>query len=283
MRPLIVPVFIPGLGCRQRCIYCDQRAVTGAPPRLPGPEEIWRTLSLYLATPKARRAKVRQLAFYGGTFTQLPESDQERLLAIGRGYIDRGLIDSLRLSTRPDALDAPALLRLAAWGVRTIELGAQSFDEGVLRLARRGHSAQATEAAARLIKASGLELGLQLMCGLPGEDLESFLASCRRAAALSPALVRLYPVVVLRGTELERWWRRGDYLPLSVAQAVDWCRRALESFAAQAIPVARIGLPASRELEAAVVAGPYHPALGDLVRSPLRLASAQGQMSAGRA
>jgi histone acetyltransferase (RNA polymerase elongator complex component) len=239
--------------------------VTGAPPRLPSAEDIERVAALYLASAKAARLP-RQLAFYGGTFTLLPVADQERLLAIARGYLERGQVESLRLSTRPDAVDEATLDRLRAWGVRTVELGAQSFDDTVLGLARRGHTAAQTMAAARRVKEAGLELGLQLMCGLPGESAEGFLASCRAAASLRPDLVRLYPVLVLEGTGLARWWRQGRYVPLSLAEAIERCRMALDIFGAEAIPVARIGLPASEGLERAVLAGPYHPALGDLVR-----------------
>ncbi len=267
MKRLIIPVFIPNLGCPHRCLFCDQRPITGAPQALPTEAEVARAAAPYLASKRARRGGPRQLAFYGGTFTLLPEADQEYLLAIGRGYLARGEVDSLRLSTRPDAVDARCLARLAGSGVRTVELGAQSFDEGVLGLARRGHTAAQTREAARLIRAAGLELGLQLMCGLPGETRESFAASCRAAAALGPELVRLYPVLVLEGTGLARLWRQGGYRPLSLEEAAAWCAEALAIFEAAAVPVARAGLPPSAGLEAALLAGPYHPAFGQLVRS----------------
>ncbi|MFH0810488.1 MAG: radical SAM protein [Pseudomonadota bacterium] len=266
MKPLVIPVFIPGLGCPHQCIFCDQGAISGAPRRLPSAEEIQQVVSVYLASAKPDR-RPRQLAFYGGTFTLLPVPAQERLLAVGRAYMDRGQIDSMRLSTRPDAVSPAVLSRLE--GVRTVELGAQSFDDAVLATARRGHGAEAVRSAARLINQAGLELGLQLMCGLPGEDKEGFLASCRAAAELEPKLVRLYPTLVLTGTALAKLWRQDRYHPLALDEAVDWCRAAAEIFQPRGIRLARVGLPCSPGLEEAVLAGPYHPALGQLVRSAL--------------
>jgi histone acetyltransferase (RNA polymerase elongator complex component) len=274
MKRLIVPIFVPNLGCPHRCIFCDQRAISGAEARLPTREEMLQTADLYLGSNKARRLPLRQLAFYGGTFTLLPEADQDFLLGVGRELMAEGRVESLRLSTRPDAVDAACLARLAASGVRTVELGAQSFDDRVLSAAGRGHGAADTIAAAGLIKEAGieggLELGLQLMCGLPGEDEESFLASCLSAANLAPDLVRLYPVLVLEGTTLAALWRRGGYRPLTLEEAVHRCRQALELFEARAIAVARMGLQASPGLEAAWLAGPYHPAFGQLVRTAAR-------------
>jgi len=266
VRRRIAPVFVPNLGCPHRCVFCDQRAITGAPPRLPTREDIEAACALYLGSARARHLP-RQLAFYGGSFTALPPADQERLLSLGQELIERGQIDSLRLSTRPDAVAAAGLDRLAAFGVRSIELGAQSFDDAVLAQAGRGHAAADTLAAAALIRAANLELGLQLMCGLPGQTGDSFLASCRTATALGASFVRLYPVLVLEGTQLAAMWRRGTYQPLSLEEAVEQCRLAAEVFAAAGIPIIRTGLPHSGDLARAAVAGPHHPAFGQLVRS----------------
>jgi histone acetyltransferase (RNA polymerase elongator complex component) len=195
--------------------------------------------------------------------------EQERLLELARPYIESGRVHSLRLSTRPDAIEPGHLVWLKTRGVGTIELGAQSFDDRVLAAVQRGHTAAQTIEAARAVKDAGLELGLQLMCGLPGETRRSFTQSCRQAAMLRPSLVRIYPLLVLRGTALARDYEAGRFQPLSLGEAVSWCQEALALFEAAAIPVARMGLQSAPGLEASILAGPYHPAFGQLVRQAL--------------
>lgn len=268
-KPLIVPIFIPQEGCPHRCVYCDQKIIAdqdGQESWTPG--SIRDHVKNYLGHSSRRPVEV---AFYGGTFTLLPRARQALLLESVQGFVEQGLVESLRLSTRPDALDSDILDFLKSMGVKTIELGAQSLNDRVLTASGRGHTARDLELAALRVRAYGLRLGLQLMPGLPGDNRETFLLTVEKTIALQPDSVRLYPTVVLAGTPLARLYRLGRYRPLSVVEAVEWCKEAQLRFSRAGIPVIRTGLQASSSLEepGQVLAGPYHPAFGQLVKTAI--------------
>jgi histone acetyltransferase (RNA polymerase elongator complex component) len=267
-RPLIIPIFIPQEGCRHRCVYCDQPTISGASQSPWNRNSIRQHVQRYL--PANNRYPV-QLAFYGGSFTLLSEARQRRLLESVQEFIHRGHVHSLRLSTRPDAIEENNLHFLQTMGVNTIELGVQSLNDRVLAASARGHCSRETcEATARL-KKHGFEVGFQLMPGLPGDNRETFLKTVKKSIALAPNFVRIYPTVVLSSTPLERLFRSGRYKPLSLREAVDWCRASKIQFDCAAIPVIRMGLQPTSTLEepGRIVAGPYHPAFGQLVNSAM--------------
>lgn len=264
-RESIIPVFVPHLGCPNDCVFCNQRRISGSvTPATPQDvvEAIERAKTL--TGPETRR----QLAFYGGSFTAIPVSEQEALLDAAGPYLESGDIVSLRLSTRPDAIDAATLKRLKAYGVETIELGAQSMSERVLALSGRGHTAQDVEDASAQVKAAGFKLILQMMTGLPGADGESDVESARRIAALKPDGVRVYPTVIVRDTALFDIWKAGRYKEHTVEDAVRVCAKILPIFEEAHIPVIRLGLNPTEDLSGGdAVGGAYHPALGELVKS----------------
>lgn len=264
-RESIIPVFVPHLGCPNDCVFCNQRRISGSvTPATPQDvvEAIERAKTL--TGPETRR----QLAFYGGSFTAIPVSEQEALLDAAGPYLESGDIVSLRLSTRPDAIDAATLKRLKAYGVETIELGAQSMSERVLDLSGRGHTAQDVEDASAQVKDAGFKLILQMMTGLPGADDESDVGSARRIAALKPDGVRVYPTVIVRDTALYDLWKAGRYKEHTVEDAVRVCAKILPIFEAAHIPVIRLGLNPTEDLSGGdAVGGAYHPALGELVKS----------------
>lgn len=260
-RRRIVPFFIPHLGCPQQCVFCDQRQITGCrqPVR---PEDVAQELS---ALPDQAGL---ELAFYGGSFTALPADYQEGLLRAVLPARERGAVAFLRLSTRPDAISREVLDRLSRYEVRTVELGAQSMDDAVLRASRRGHSARDTREASALIREAGIKLILQMMTGLPGSGPASDLHTAEELIALHPDGVRIYPTVILRGTKLERAWQEGSYREHTVEDAVEICARIVPRFAGAGIPVIRLGLNPTEELSGGLaVGGAYHPALGELVQS----------------
>lgn len=272
---MIIPFFIPHAGCPHQCVFCDQRNITGE-RTAPEPSSLPSTISRYLASQK--RTGPIEVAFYGGTFTSLPSRVQRAYLTPVQSFIDSGKIAGIRLSTRPDAITADILSLLKQYHVTTVELGVQSMDDEVLQLAGRGHTAADTVDAIRLLREHGFTTGLQLMPGLPGDTPGRFRETVRQAIDLRPDLVRIYPALVIKDTPLAERYRTGRYTPLSLEDAVDLCRDAVDRFAAAGITVARVGLQPTEELErpGTVLAGPWHPAFGQLVRSARFLESMRG-------
>ena len=271
-RVRIIPIFLPHAGCPARCLFCDQQAATG----LPAGADPAVQLSAGIQTMGDRKSNAndrREVAFYGGNFTGLDPIQQRRLLATVRPFIDSGRIDGVRVSTRPDWIDAATLALLSSGNVDTIEIGAQSMDDGVLAACNRGHTAKQVRTAARLIKERGLKLGIHLMAGLPRQSAESLTATVQEVIALRPDFVRLHPTLVLRGSGLEAMMKAGQYEPLSMEDAVDCCAAALAAFRCADIPMARLGIHLSEDLASggAVVAGPAHPSFRNLVESRIFL------------
>ncbi len=272
-RAHILPVFVPHLGCPHACVFCNQRRISGT--QQPATAEDVKN-SIAQAAAFLPEGGKRQLAFYGGSFTAIPAQEQEALLAAAKEALDRGEIDAIRLSTRPDAIDDTVLRRLQFYGVETVELGAQSMDDTVLRLSGRGHTAAAVERASRQIKAAGFQLILQMMTGLPGATDETDVETARRLIALEPDGVRIYPTVIVKDTALYESFRAGTYREHTVEDAVRVCAKIVPLFEAAGIPVIRLGLNPTEELSGGAAAGgAYHPALGELVKSRILLEKAR--------
>jgi histone acetyltransferase (RNA polymerase elongator complex component) len=264
LKRFIIPIFIPHAGCPHRCLFCDQQAITSAGTVKLTAKHIAETVKSYTDTRPDWDRDI-ELAFFGGSFTSLPMKRQLDLLKIGGELIDAGLIDALRVSTRPDAISEKVLGFLTEYGVRTIELGIQSMSDHVLELSQRGHTADDTRNAASLIKGRGFDLIAQIMPGLPGDDEETIMATADEVVRLSPDGARIYPAVVIQDTDMERLYREGEYVPLSLDETVRITGRIVRLFQDHDIPIIRIGLSHSKELEKRVVAGPYHESLGALV------------------
>jgi histone acetyltransferase (RNA polymerase elongator complex component) len=267
MNPLIIPIFLPNAGCRDRCLFCNQK-VTGGEPL--SPSSIQRFIQTSLTRlPFDRQNGEKQIAFYGGSFTALKKEEQVYYLKEVRPFLSSGLINSIRISTRPDALDEEVLFLLKEHGVKTVEIGTQSMIDEVLVLANRGHWAEDTISAASRLRERGFETGLQLMIGLPGDSFIRFLETLDRVIDLKPDFVRIHPTLVLKGAPLEILWRTGRYSPLSLEEAIQWLKKGLLKLERSSVPVARIGLQPTKELERDLLAGPFHPALRQLVDSAI--------------
>lgn len=272
--PLVIPVFIPHEGCPHSCVFCNQHSISGqsSKPAQPiTPLEVQATIQSWLAHSNPEKHASVQVAFYGGSFTGLPIARQVELLEAVQPFLDQGTVQTIRLSTRPDYIDPDRLDLLRRYRVSIVELGAQSCDDRVLRQAGRGHCGADIAAASALIKAANIRLGLQLMLGLPGDTFRSLRATVARIVELRPDFVRLYPVLVLRGSGLDQLYHRGGYKPLSLSRAVLLAAFMKKRFDDQGIEVVRMGLQPSAELESALIAGPYHPAFGELVGARLML------------
>lgn len=266
-RPYIIPIFISHLGCPFQCLYCQQERITAQEKWLPTPEAVAARVEAFLATRKPGKYSHTEIAFYGGTFTGLDTGLMEELLAAAHRYVAAGEVRNLRASTKPDYVDAERLDLLRRYGMDTVELGVQSFDDAVLRQVGRGYQARDVERAVALLKERGIKVGIQLMQGLPGADAAEAVASARRAIGLSADFVRLYPTVVLAGTALAELYRRGLYRPWGLEEAAAVCRDLTALFEAAGIPIIKLGLEFSGDEREGILAGPYHPRFRELVFS----------------
>ena len=267
LTPFVIPFFIAHQGCPHQCVFCNQHVITGSSPWLTA-DMVKEEISRCLDWPRDSRRQV-QVAFYGGSFTGLDRDRQEELLGAVGPFIKGGEVDLIRLSTRPDYIDQSKALFLRERGVGVVELGIQSFDAEVLAQCRRGHSAEQVEQSFAHLRQAGIAVGGQLMVGLPGETTAGLLAGARRLVLLRPDLVRIYPTLVLKASPLADLLAAGHYQPLSMNRAIALCARLKEIFAAAGIPVVRMGLQPSPSLEQDLLAGPYHPAFGEMVLSRL--------------
>lgn len=267
-RHYVIPIFVPDLGCPHRCVFCNQKRITGQ-GAIPDAGEVERKITEFLPhIPEGDDITV-EVAFYGGSFTAVAPELQKELLGPAYEALSAGQINHIRVSTRPDAIDDATLTLLSTYGVSIIELGVQSMDDTVLLQANRGHTSRDVLRAVALIKSWGFALGLQIMVGLPGDGDEKAVATCEEIIALGPDFVRIYPCLVLRDTGLAERYHRGEYKPWSLEEAVDTCKKLLVRFAKAGIPVIRIGLQPSEEISWSgdIIAGPYHPAFRELVES----------------
>jgi histone acetyltransferase (RNA polymerase elongator complex component) len=260
-----IPVFIPELACPFQCAFCNQRKISGH-IAVPDSGEIIKTVNDHLATfPKGDNHI--EIGFFGGSFTGLPLPEQEKFLKLAKPYLDKGLIQGIRLSTRPDYINEEVLVLLKQYGVTTIELGAQSFDHEVLKQSYRGHTPEQTTASSKMILEHGFDLGLQMMIGLPGDSLEKALLTAKTIIALGASNTRIYPTVVIKDTALHRWYKTGKYKPLSLDEAVEWTKQLLPLFENAGVKVIRTGLHPSEGLLNGdeLVDGPFHPSFKELV------------------
>ena len=269
VRHFNIPFFIPELGCPHQCVFCDQHRISGT-QQGPKPEAVDLQVATYLETlPKVER--VIEIAFFGGNFTGLHLRQQEAFLKAASKWLENGKVNGIRLSTRPDYINDEVLALLKSFGVISIELGAQSLDEEVLRLAGRGHRSTHVEEASKMILDAGFVLGLQMMTGLPGDTLEKTLYTARRIAELGATETRIYPTLVIRGTQLEQMHLNGSYQPLTMDETIERCKQLLLFFEENNVKVLRLGLHPSEGLSQGsdLVAGPFHPALKELVTTAI--------------
>ena len=236
MKHVNVALFVPHLGCKQQCSFCNQKTISGA-QEAPAADDVRRACEIAIKSGKTDPAS-SEIAFFGGSFTAIKRDYMLSLLTAAKPYIDEGFFRGVRISTRPDCVPDEVLEILKAYGVTSIELGAQSMSDEVLRLNRRGH--------------------LDLATG-------------RKLAALCPDTMRIYPTVVLENTELAKKMRQGEYIPQTLDDAVKLCAKLLLLFHERNIPVIRLGLHSGGGVEEGYLAGAYHPAFRELCEGEIYL------------
>lgn len=261
----ILPIFIPHAGCPHQCVFCNQKTISGQKNAAESGarEQIARWLQWL------RPSLENEAAFYGGSFTALDSDLQERLLLLTDELLEQGIIGSVRLSTRPDYIDDKKLELLRKHGVRLVELGVQSLDDKVLEAAGRGHTAKDVVQAMKRLRAYNFKTGLQLMVGMPQQSFSSLQDTVAQVIELQPDIARIYPLLVIKGTPLAESWSKGKFQPLSLEEAVRQSAWVYDQLTTNGIKVIRVGLQPDNELCAPgnILAGPFHPSMGELVQS----------------
>lgn len=269
----IIPIFVPHLGCPNDCIFCNQKSISGQKKNMTK-EEAKKIIDNYLASIKEEEAQI-EIAFYGGSFTAIEEKLQDELLETAYEYIKEGKVESIRISTRPDCIDKETLKRLKKYKVKTIELGVQSANDYILKRTNRGHTFADVKKASRMIRWNGFRLGHQMMVGLPESTRIDEMNTAKALIKLKPKMIRIYPVLVVKDTQLEKEYQEGKYDALPLVQAVEICKELVRMFANKNIEIIRVGLQNTDEIAepgketSEVVAGPYHPAFRQLVESAM--------------
>lgn len=267
----IIPIFVPHLGCPNDCIFCNQKSISGQKENMTK-EKAKKIIEEYINAIQTKDASI-EIAFYGGSFTAIEPEKQVELLEVANEYIKKGKVESIRISTRPDCIDKETLKRLKKYKVKTIELGVQSANDYILKKANRGHTFEDVKKASKMIRWNGFQLGHQMMVGLPESTRTDEINTAKALIKLKPKIVRIYPVLVVKDTKLEKDYKKGIYEPLPLVQAVEICKQLVRMFADKKIDVIRIGLQNTEEItdpqgeKSQVVAGPYHPAFRQLVEA----------------
>lgn len=262
-----IPVFVPHLGCPHDCVFCNQKKITGAKSDfIIG--EAKKIIEEYLATiERENKERFTEIAFFGGSFTAIERDIFESLCFLASKYVKDGRVNGLRCSTRPDCIDDDTLEFMKKCGFIMIELGVQSTDDFVLLKSGRGHTRKDVFDGAKKIKEHGIGLGLQMMTGLPFDTNEKAIATANDIISLKPDCVRIYPTLVIEGTQLCKMYKSGEYAPQTLDNAVSLCAHLIEMFEKSGVNVVRVGLQTTDEINENTVIGPYHPAFRELCES----------------
>ncbi|MDR1565275.1 MAG: radical SAM protein [Oscillospiraceae bacterium] len=273
-----ISIFIPHLGCPHCCAFCNQHSISGEAREDGVPSEAEVLEAVHTAAQAS--ADYTELAFFGGSFTAIDRAYMLKLLAVAKACIASGMVDGIRISTRPDYINAEILEILKAHGVTAIELGAQSMIPSVLELANRGHTAEDVVQASKLIREYGFSLGLQMMVDLPGDTPEGAAQTAQQLAALKPDTVRIYPAITLKGTQMAAMYYGGEYLPMGLDKCVSLCAQLLLYFEDKGIRVIKLGLQDEPSLRKAYIAGAFHPAFRELCEGEIYYSSALHELEA---
>ncbi|MDD6920044.1 MAG: radical SAM protein [Eubacteriales bacterium] len=275
----IIPIFIPHNGCNNDCVFCNQKIIT-ARSKSPDTQDVIDIIEKHLTTIDKNKIETIEVAFYGGSFTGLDISLQNKYLEVAKKYKLDGKIHKIHLSTRPDYVDETILVNLKKYYVDIIELGVQSFDKDVLTASKRGHSVEDVYRACELIKNYGFTLGIQLMIGLPKDNFEKSIFSANQLVQLKPAIARLYPTMVLPDTELLEMLNNGTYVPLSEDKVLNITKEMYKIIDDADIQIIRVGLKSTDLInDYNIKAGNYHPAFRQIVESAIALERIDSQIS----
>ena len=266
----IIPIFVAQEGCPHNCVFCNQHKITGEKDEIIDENYVRGTIEAYIKTID-RENSTLEVSFFGGTFTGIPIERQNSLLKVAKEYKDKGIIDYIHMSTRPDYIDKDILDNLKKYSADIIELGVQSLDDEVLLKSGRGHSVEEVYKASKLIKEYGFTLGHQIMLGLPGDTFKKDIETVEKSLEMKPDIARIYPALVIKDTPMEYMLKKETYKPYTLDEAIDVTKILYSMYDKEGVKVIRIGLQPTEEInkDKDVLAGPFHPAFRELVEGKI--------------
>ncbi|MBT1248248.1 MULTISPECIES: radical SAM protein [unclassified Thermosipho (in: thermotogales)] len=251
---MILPIFLPNAGCKKRCVFCNQYSMTGE--KMPSKKEILNTIQKY------SNFSIDEVAFYGGTFTGLSLEKQLEFLELVK-YLNV----PIRISTRPDEITEENLGILERYNVKTIEIGIQSMFNDVLDASNRGHTVEDNERSIHLLMERNFKVSAHLMIGLPKDSKEKSILSLMKLLKLGVNIFRIHPTLIFKNTELEKMYEKNLYTPLTLKEALDISSEMLLLIYSNNANVIRMGYFVPEHSKNQIVAGPYHPSFGDMVKA----------------
>ena len=216
-----------------------------------------------------------EVSFTGADFTNLSEQVQEELLEVVQKYIRMERIDSIKVSIRPNNITKQKLKMLKKNKVKTIELEVYSCNDYILKKIGMGFCFKDIKKASKMIRFYRFKLGHKMTIGLPDSTKIDDINTAKNLIKLKTSSVSINPVLVIKGTPLEKEFDTLSYKPLSVVQALETCKELAKIFNEKNIEIIAIGFePLDSEVKQEifseqVIAGPFHPAFRHQVESGL--------------
>lgn len=188
--------------CTSRCAYCDFATSACHDEALMDSYVDALCLQLRRAAKAGLLGKVSTVYIGGGTPTHLGARRLNSLVYMVSLSVNLENVEEFTVEANPESLSASMVKDLFALGVNRMSIGAQSFDDGVLRAYGRPHTAADIDSAVAAVKERDMDFSLDLICGGPGQTLESWRDSVERAVASGACHVSIYPLTVEDGTPL---------------------------------------------------------------------------------
>ncbi len=208
--------YLPGLYihipfCKTKCPYCDFYSITGS-GQVP---DFLAALDQEARLYRDQFPALDSLFLGGGTPSLLDGPQLAELMKNLRRHFVFAPDSEISIEANPDDLTADKLALYRDLGVNRLSLGVQSFNESELRFLQRRHTATQTEQALSLIRAAGFtNLGLDLMYGLPGQTLDAWLKTLKKALSFAPEHLSCYQLTLAPETPLGRRFAAGQLNPL---------------------------------------------------------------------
>lgn len=246
-----------GLTCPNRdgtvgvggCLYCNARGSgSGA---WAGGMSITQQMQEGMARLQARYGAEKFIAYFQSFSNTYAPRDRLRTL-YGEALAFPEVV-GLSIGTRPDCLSPETLDLLAGYAqnhLLWLELGLQSAHDETLKLINRGHDAACFTQAATAAAGRGLEVVAHVILGLPGEGPAAMAATARYLGGLPIQGVKIHLLYIIRGSELENWYREGRYQPLAEAEYVGLAADFLEQLPPRLVIHRLTGDPPPEELVA---------------------------------